>query len=188
MNVSGSSAASLLEPQSVFLGLCLLPKWTIETSESLWTSQWPFSSVGGRAAFHLTLNSSALDHDPPQRPSLFCVAVMWETRACLQSSLSSSVLNNCNPLSNPVFTECICNLITSFFLWLYHKTVTCLLCPDYMISSHVFCYSSILRTRCENTLFWCFFTFPQLLCAVCEQHVLHQTDQTKVIWYMKYVT
>lgn len=38
--------------------LSALPKWTIDTSEPpLWTSQWPFSSVGGRAAFHLTLQT-----------------------------------------------------------------------------------------------------------------------------------
>lgn len=47
-----------------FWALSALPKWTTETSEScvvlqppLWTSQWPFSSVGGRAAFHLTLQT-----------------------------------------------------------------------------------------------------------------------------------
>lgn len=62
MSPSDSSGASLLEPLSVFFTpLSELPKWTIETSEScvplqppLWTSQWPFSSVGGGAAFHLT--------------------------------------------------------------------------------------------------------------------------------------
>lgn len=55
-----SSRASIC----IFTPLSALPKWTIETSEScvllrppLWTSQWPFSSVGGRAAFHPTLQT-----------------------------------------------------------------------------------------------------------------------------------
>lgn len=32
-----------------------LPKWSIETSESLWRSQWDFSFVGGGAAFFFNL-------------------------------------------------------------------------------------------------------------------------------------